>query len=201
MIQIQKSRATEINSLHGELIGLFKKSVQTAVQIGGLLVDVKSELPHGEFSGWMSENISFSARTGRNYMKLYKNRDKVLEAGSISDAYKLLESKSETVSDIDQIKKHLKSVGVKKLIPAPGECIWLYSDSPKDESMKGGFDALAIKHSDQHEGYLNPSIYRIDGEYAYELYNERGGFKIDSEEMLIRLYKNKFEFMGVCGAE
>ena len=302
MDEIQKNIANEINSLHNELVGLFRQSVHKAVKIGERLSEVKQSLPHGEFTGWMKDNISFTARTGRNYMKLYQNRDKVLQAGSISEAYQLLEPKTETVSDlnndvsliaisdiickkeyhvrfginydvvkryseyvgelpaieinqdnilidgwhrleaykllkrefipyfrteaddikllsakrnsrhglindkpktetvsdIEAIKKHLHSIGIKTLIPEKGDGIRLYSYSSTDDEIKkqGGFDILEIKHS-EHEGYMNPEIYRVGSDFSYMEYNERGGIKIDSENRLISSYKNRFNFMDV----
>jgi Protein of unknown function (DUF3102) len=41
-------------------------------EIGRLLVDVKSLLPHGEFTPWLKDNIEFSESTALNCMRVYR---------------------------------------------------------------------------------------------------------------------------------
>lgn len=74
-----------------------------ALEIGQLLTEKKAELKHGEFGKWITDNLAFTDRTARNYMRLYENKDKILQSGSISEAYQMLEApKTETVSDLEQ---------------------------------------------------------------------------------------------------
>lgn len=95
----------EITRLHTEIEAYLNKSLANALEIGAKLDQVKADLPHGEFTGWVEDNLPFTPRTARNYMKLYENRDK-LESNSVSsigEAYKLLRNsfeagKTETVS-------------------------------------------------------------------------------------------------------
>jgi hypothetical protein len=88
-----------LNQMHDDLTGMFNRGITIAIEIGELLDRKKSELPHGSFGKWINENLIFSDRTARNYMQMYKNKDRILEAKTINEAYKLLTPpKTETVS-------------------------------------------------------------------------------------------------------
>ena len=93
--------ANQINILHSELIGMLTKSLHKAAEIGRLLTEKKGELRHGEFTNWIRDNLTFTDRTARNYIRLFDNREKIAGATTISDAYKMLQPpKTETVSDL-----------------------------------------------------------------------------------------------------
>jgi hypothetical protein len=66
-------------------------TLKKAMWIGEMLLKQKQELSHGEFVNFVKRNFSFSERTSRNYMSLYKNKDKIKEAQvkSMRDAYQL----------------------------------------------------------------------------------------------------------------
>lgn len=196
---IEKNTISRINDLHNQFTRLLKKSLNLALEIGKELYQIKESLPHGEFTSWIKNNLELTPRTARNYLKLHNNRDRLQGVDSITDAYKMLKPKTETVSDLETIKQHLESLGIRSLLPEKGG-IWLYSGSQMDSNMEGGVDVLWIKKS-EHKGYLNPSIMRLDGdsEYAYEIYNKRGGLKIETTEQLIKIYKRDFDFLGVFG--
>lgn len=104
---LPEARAAEqINALHNELTAIAHKGINVAIEIGRLLSEKKAELSHGEFGVWVKRNLVFTDRTARNYMKLFADRDKVLQAESISQAYRILnEGKTETVSDFDSVTK------------------------------------------------------------------------------------------------
>ena len=42
-----------------------------AIEIGRRLVEAKSVLPHGEWGGWLKNEVDFSQSTANNFMKLY----------------------------------------------------------------------------------------------------------------------------------
>lgn len=95
----------KINTLHNEIAGLLHEGIEKAIEIGELLTAKKKELQHGEFGTWIKDNLIFTDRTARNYMRLFENKLKVLEAGNISGAYKILEAfKTETVSDFTHVE-------------------------------------------------------------------------------------------------
>lgn len=90
--EIQKNVIEKICSLQSEIVRDLKRSLDNAIEIGSLLTEQKSKLPHGEFTAWIDSNMPFSGRTARNYMKLYENKDR-LKTETVADlagAYKLL---------------------------------------------------------------------------------------------------------------
>ena len=92
MSDIERTRADTIIILHNEIIGHLTKSLEKAIRIGELLTEQKRTLKHGDFTNWILDNLPFTDRTARNYMRLYDNRDK-LKTENVSDlasAYKLL---------------------------------------------------------------------------------------------------------------
>jgi hypothetical protein len=88
----EKSRVQEIVNLHQEILGHLRSSLGKAIKIGQLLSEQKSNLAHGEFTTWVKVNISFSDRTARNYMRLFKERDKLKteNVSDLGDAYNVL---------------------------------------------------------------------------------------------------------------
>ena len=92
MANIEKDRMSEITELHNEIEDHLRSSLEKAIRIGELLTDQKTTLEHGEFTPWIKVSLPFTDRTARNYMKLYRERDR-LKTEAVSDlksAYKLL---------------------------------------------------------------------------------------------------------------
>lgn len=101
-MKLQRILIEEINQLHAEIEGYFRKSLDNALLIGQRLAELKETLSHGEFTPWVEANLTFTSRTARNYMKLHNNRDRIESAGGIKEAYQLLtETKTETVSVLE----------------------------------------------------------------------------------------------------
>jgi hypothetical protein len=103
MGDIQKSSAAEIIRLHNEIINSLKMSLHNAIRIGELLSEQKASLKHGKFTPWIKGNLPFTDRTARNYMRVYRERDR-LKTETVSDlksAYRLLEMRKspQVVSD------------------------------------------------------------------------------------------------------
>lgn len=114
---IEKSKIAELNRLHGEIEQALRQSLSNAIQIGQRLEEVKKELPHGEFTGFITANLSFSVRTAQNYMKLYQNQEQIAGAESVQDAYKLLSGKNETVSHLEAKNRSVfESEGLVELV-------------------------------------------------------------------------------------
>lgn len=100
---LQNTTADKINSLHQEIEAALNKSLKNAIEIGRLLSHAKAEIPHGQFTGWLEENCTFSGRTARRYMKLFDNRDKIGSAEGIQEAYTLLqEPKTDRLSNFEE---------------------------------------------------------------------------------------------------
>lgn len=84
MKDLEKPRAEEITRLHNELVGHLRQSLDKAIRIGELLTEQKATLKHGQWGGWINDNLPFTDRTTRNYMRLYRKRDQ-LKTENVSD--------------------------------------------------------------------------------------------------------------------
>ena len=82
----------EICRLHREIFQQAETMLQNIMQIGGLLVQRKQKLPHGQFTKWVEENLPFTTRTAQNYMKVFRNKEQLKNenVSVLSDAYNIL---------------------------------------------------------------------------------------------------------------
>ncbi|MBW8003978.1 MAG: DUF3102 domain-containing protein, partial [Planctomycetes bacterium] len=92
MNEIEKSRITEINTLHSEIGGHLKMTLDKAIRIGELLTEQKAGLQHGKWIPWIEENLPFSERSVRDYMRFYDRREelKTAKIADLMDARRLL---------------------------------------------------------------------------------------------------------------
>jgi hypothetical protein len=92
MNSIEKKRTEEIRKIHGEILHSLKTSLGKAIRIGELLIKQKERLTHGQFSPWIKNNLPISDRTVQNYMRLYREKDrlKTENVSDLSNAYRLL---------------------------------------------------------------------------------------------------------------
>jgi len=81
---IERNRISEIVTLHNEVAGFLRMSVEKAIWIGELLTAQKDSLQHGEFSPWIKANLPFTDRTAQRYMELYQHRG-LLKTDTVSD--------------------------------------------------------------------------------------------------------------------
>lgn len=201
MQQIKKNSEAKITELHNEIIENFKNSLQKGIQIGGLLAEQKEKLKHGQWMPWVKNNLPFSARMAQNYMRLYDNQDKVLEAESIKDAQKMLtEQNAQRVSHLDALN-HLDAMFSFTSLPNKGDVIHLVNYSPLDNHCD--IELLEIKWSECNPEYLNPSVRRLNTatDYGYEIYNKRGGVKINTLSELISFYGKYYNFKATADLE
>ena len=64
------STASTINSMHERACKSALDALESARVCGDLLIEAKARFPHGVWSKWLTENITFSERTAQRYMKL-----------------------------------------------------------------------------------------------------------------------------------
>lgn len=92
MQKIELNRVDEIKRLHSEILNSLRMSLEKAMKIGELLTEQKENLKHGEFAAWVNDNLPFTDRTARNYMRVYQERDrlKTETVSDLTDAYQRL---------------------------------------------------------------------------------------------------------------
>ncbi len=112
--------ASEINLLHLEIATAYGMSLKRAIQIGELLSRQKKDLGHGKFLAWMRDRLTFSERSARNYMNLFKRRAE-LESANVADlttAYRLTAPKTQTKPKSTKKPKPSHDKGSKPTKPA-----------------------------------------------------------------------------------
>lgn len=115
---IAKTYIQQINTLHSNIEGKLRSTVQDAIKLGELLTNVKKELPHGAFLNWIKVNCNFTDRTSENYMKLYNYKSKIEILSNLPEAYKQIQyleqekKKSETQKAFKRVQE-FKQTGVK----------------------------------------------------------------------------------------
>ena len=171
MEALQKIDISEIIKLHSEVEASLKTSLQKAIRIGEILSEVKSNLKHGEFTGWINKNLPFTDRTARHYMRLFENQGKALKAGSVTEAYRMLkEHKTETVSD-------LKGISFEQdFSEAEYNLFDMIKRLKKGETITGTTDGTGMKPDIINiKKYENPEYIYYELDYFND--NRDGGFK------------------------
>jgi hypothetical protein len=88
---------TEINRLHSENCADAENTLKRALRSGELLAAQKASLKHGQWLPWLEANTKINERTAQNYLRVYKNREK-LKSESLADlaeAYQFLADASD----------------------------------------------------------------------------------------------------------
>lgn len=155
--EIKINTAKKINELHDSLMGQLKRTIETAIEIGQLLTEKKAELKHGEFGQWIQDNLVFTDRTAQRYIKLFENKEKVLQAGNVTEAYKMLgEGKNDTVSDLDKTETVSDFVVLLRLIERDLYVTKL-CNKYMDEDWKEGekFYISSVEYKDLLSDYLD----------------------------------------------
>mgnify|MGYP003108840636 CR=1 FL=1 len=115
---IAKTHIQQINTLHSNIEGKLKSTVQDAIKLGELLTNVKQELPHGTFLNWINDNCNFSDRSARNYILLYSYKSKMETISNLPEAYKQIQyleqekKRTETQKAFKRVQE-FKQTGVK----------------------------------------------------------------------------------------
>ena len=74
-----------IEVITGEIVELKKQAGEAILGIGQRLIEAKEMLPHGEWLPWLNEQVEFSERTARNFMRLareWTNRQTLADLGA-----------------------------------------------------------------------------------------------------------------------
>jgi len=82
----------ELLRLHGEIAEAARTSLDKAIRCGEILAGQKASVAHGKWLPWVKENLPFTDRTARNYIRVFEHRD-AIKSESLSDltaAYAML---------------------------------------------------------------------------------------------------------------
>jgi hypothetical protein len=138
---IEKSKIDQLNTLHNEIMGAMRTTLHKAVEAGGILQEVKENLPHGKFTAWVEENISFDLRTAQRYMKAWDNRDR-LKNDTVSSLKQLTEEPTPE-KPIDKMNQAMK-----KVEKAREEYIQAMEELDKEAELENQISELFLKYDD-----------------------------------------------------
>jgi hypothetical protein len=86
--------AVKINDEHLQAHRDAQSAISHALNAGELLIQARTEVPHGGWAEWLAANVVFSERTARSYMELARNKgelaSKETDGLSVRGALKLL---------------------------------------------------------------------------------------------------------------
>ena len=86
---IDQGKIDRLHELHSSILGSLRKTIDQAIEAGQILREIKLELPHGDFTGWVEKNIDFDIRTAQRYMRAYTHREELKNdtLSLLNDAY------------------------------------------------------------------------------------------------------------------
>jgi hypothetical protein len=127
---VEEGRIGEIRRLHNEILDSLKMSLEKAIRIGELLTEQKGTLKHGEFGIWVKENLPFTNRTAENYMRAYRESDRLKNetVSDLSSAYRLLieHKPSEGKPFMVGLEKKVEYTDKIKRMIFYADCEWIY---------------------------------------------------------------------------
>lgn len=84
--------AREIRKLNSKFLKAVRTSLDTAIEIGGILVKAKAKVGHGNWAEWLKKNVDFSERTAEDYANFFRNRGalKSAKVANLSEARDLV---------------------------------------------------------------------------------------------------------------
>lgn len=88
-----KTPVEEINQLYSEMNELAESAVEKAIRIGELLRDERQKCKAGTWLSWLKVNVRFSDQTARNYMRIYKARNKFKTVLNLREALRIVAPK------------------------------------------------------------------------------------------------------------
>jgi len=88
----EKVVVERITKLHKEIMTMYRRTVENAIEIGRMLTQQKAKIGYGKWLPWVTKNLPFTDRTASNYMRLYKHRKKIKSAkfSDLQSAYRMV---------------------------------------------------------------------------------------------------------------
>jgi hypothetical protein len=80
LISKADNKINRILAAHDEISLLGKKVLDKAIKLGGMLAEVREQIPHGEWLPWLEQNLpQIPDRTVQRYLQLWENRETIKE--------------------------------------------------------------------------------------------------------------------------
>ena len=174
VLVLEKNRVEEITILHNDIAGHLRQSLDKAIRIGELLKEQKDNLKHGDFMKWVSDNLPFTDRTARNYMRLFENRDKLKTetVSTLTTAYKMLNESREESAQEEAIRE-IESLKAKYRI----------NDIPDKEAMWKELSDIELIENTAEKITSLQSLIKKYNDYCFRL----AAFRIEIEYWIGKL--------------
>lgn len=85
MSSLEPKETRDIETITAEILTLKQNAGDAIIGIGQRLIEAKEMLPHGSWLPWLEEQVEFSERTARNFMRLareWTNRQALADLGA-----------------------------------------------------------------------------------------------------------------------
>ena len=112
MNEVTTRRIEKISALHVEIGGYLKITLDKAIEIGGILAEMKAEAEHGEWSR-IAAALPFDIRTAQRYIRAYTHRDQIKSdtVSSLTDAYRMIEKAAEQRRTPTDVPSRIQDIG------------------------------------------------------------------------------------------
>jgi hypothetical protein len=70
--EARKAAKRDLSVIEAELHAALKSATKNKIKIGGLLIEAKETVPHGEWLAWLENNFALSERSAQHYMVAWK---------------------------------------------------------------------------------------------------------------------------------
>jgi hypothetical protein len=104
----------QINAEHRAIFAPSGNILEHAIKCGELLIEAQKQVQQGAWDVWLERNVEVHKTTAYGYMRLARNKDKVLASGvqGIDPALELL-SEGRALNDADKVEmRNLRSAGM-----------------------------------------------------------------------------------------
>lgn len=96
--EVLADTATKINAAHQKAQHHAGQAIDAAKEVGAMLLEVKKQLPHGQFLPWVSANCTVSERQAQRYMAAAQGKPMPVRAIKC-DTVSLLPKAVQTIAD------------------------------------------------------------------------------------------------------
>lgn len=76
-VDVLEDLARVINAKHDQFATGLRNTLTLAIELGGLLVNVKDQLPHGDVQCWLEDHRAFCYESAAIYMRVHERREAV----------------------------------------------------------------------------------------------------------------------------
>lgn len=141
-------QAESVNSLHTSIVNSGKTMLNSAIEAGQILEQVRKGLPHGQWFLWLESNVRFSRQTADNYRKLAANAERLRDQNlELTEAYKLLTNGS---SRSERKPKKADAIEAEVQVSNAEDTD---NDSSDTDTLGTDFHNLILRHTSPALGY------------------------------------------------